>query len=41
MEEEIELYVRTCLLCEQDKVLRQKEALSVSFDGFHCEISES
>lgn len=41
MEEEIELYVNTCLVCEQDKVLQQKEALSVSFDGFHYEISGS
>jgi hypothetical protein len=26
IEFDVELYVKTCLVCQQDKVLRQKEA---------------
>ena len=47
MEDDIELYVKTCLVCQQDKTLRQQEAgllqplsipdkaLSVNFDRLH------
>jgi len=52
MEDDVELYVRTCLVCQQDKTLRQREirfvtaaadsrkALGISFDGLHCWFSK-
>jgi len=52
MEDDVELYVRTCLVCQHDKTLQQakgrlvtaaadsRKALGVGFDGLHCWFSK-